>query len=233
MRLKNWYLLFLIVPFTFSCLNNDDGNLGNIPTAYVSFYNGAVTPSRIKIEVDGKTYNPRPFDYGIHLDYWYFYTGERNFIFSNPQSSDQTLLDTAITLKVDKAYTFFMTHDGEKLTTLFTEDSLKLPESGKALIRLVHLSHDTPDLDLYLGGEETAFMENKNFMDITSFRPIATGRTDFLLRTSEDQELVAMLPDMNIREGRIYTLIIRGKAEQGNDSDPPIRLQLIRNYPNF
>lgn len=233
MRYRTRFLLLLVLPLTYSCLDTDRDNIGNTPTAYVSFYNAAVTPSSIRIEVDNKIYEPKPFNYGAHLDYWYFYTGDRNFVFTNPQAGTQSLLDTAVNLKVDKAYSFFMAHDGDKLTTLFTEDSLKVPPTGKALIRLVHLSHDAPDLDLYLEGDETAFMESKNFLDITPFRSINTGHTDFLIKTSDGKELVTMLPDIHIREGRVYTLIIRGKSNQESESDPPLRLTIVRNYPNF
>ncbi|MEX0882847.1 MAG: DUF4397 domain-containing protein, partial [Cyclobacteriaceae bacterium] len=144
----HWFLMLLMVPFTISCLDMDDEGLENPPTAYVSFYNGAGTDNGIRIEVDEKYYDRTPFDFGQYIDYWYFFTGERNFSFTIPGTGGQ-VLDTAVTLKVDEAYSFFMANEEGELKTLFVEDSLALPQNGKATFRLVNLSSDAPAVNLF------------------------------------------------------------------------------------
>lgn len=104
---KGKYLLMLmILPITFSCLDDEGPSSAYEPTAYVSFYNGTNESSDIQIEVDSTVYDRKSFDFGEFIDYWYFYTGERNFSFVD-NDSDQSLLDTAVNLDVEKAYSFF------------------------------------------------------------------------------------------------------------------------------
>lgn len=228
-----YVLLLMIIFFTFSCLDTDYENSQNTPTAYVSFYNGANATTDIKIEVDGKEYDRRSFDFGQYIDYWYFFTGERSFSFLDPVSN-QSLLDTAVNLEVEKVYSFFMTETMENLTTLFVEDSLESPVTGKALIRLVHLSPDSPEVTLFQRDQEDNTLGNLSFMEITDFVNVNPGETDFILKAANGgpEELVR-LNDVILREGRIYTLIVRGKDQAASNSADALSIQLIRTYPNY
>lgn len=232
--LKGRYLLLLlIIPITFSCLDTDFENGQNTPTAYVSFYNGTNAETDIKIEVDGKEYDRKSFDFGQYIDYWYFFTGDRSFSFLDPVSN-QSLLDTAVNLDVEKVYSFFMTETTENYTTLFVEDSLESPVSGKALIRLVHLSSDGPEVALFQRDQEDAILDDLPFMEITDFVNISPGETDLILKAEGDgQDELVRLNDVNLREGRIYTVIVRGKVQAASNSAEALRIQLIRNYPNY
>jgi hypothetical protein len=229
---RHWFFLLGTLPLFLSCMDLNEENNLNPPTAYVSFFNGTGSENEIRIEVDDKVYDRKPFHFGQYIDYWYFFTGERNFSFKNP-SSGHSYLDTLVTLKVDKAYTFFMADEGETLKTLFVEDSLSLPSNGKAAIRLVHLSPDTPAVKLYIRDSENAHVEVGNFMDLTDFTELDMGQTDFILKSSDSETQLARLNDIPIREGRIYTLIIRGRMDVDSNSQEALRLQLVRNYPNY
>lgn len=228
----HWFFLLGILPLCISCLDLDEENNLNPPTAYVSFFNGTGLENEIKIEVDEKVYDRKSFHFGQYIDYWYFFTGERNFSFKNPITG-HSYLDTMVTLKVDNAYTFFMAKEGETLKTLFVEDSLSLPANGKAAIRLVHLSPDSQGVNLYLRDGENALVDADNFMDLTEFTELDMGQTDFILKSSDGGVQLARLNDITIREGRIYTLIIRGRLDADSNSQEALRLQLVRNYPNY
>lgn len=226
------FALLLMLPITFSCLDVDEESLGNTPTAYVSFFNGTSADHKIKIEVDERVYDRQHFDYGHYIDYWYFYTGERNFTFKDP-TSDQSLLDTAVRLEVEKAYSFFMAEQGGQVQTLFTEDSLDLPVAGNALIRLVHLSPDSPAVSIYQKDAANPLFQGNEFMQITDFKNVSRGETDLTLMSADGNEEWARLNDVTLREGRIYTLIVRGQKEAESSSQEGLGLQLIRNYPNY
>ncbi|NHE55579.1 DUF4397 domain-containing protein [Cyclobacterium plantarum] len=227
---KAWILILL--PFTFSCLDTDQENIDNTPTAYVSFFNGTRADNEIKIEVDDRVYDRKSFDFGQYIDYWYFYTGERDFSFKDPETQE-SVLDTTVNLEIEKVYSFFMTEDGSQVKTIFTEDSLKTPDTGKALIRLVHLSSDSPEVSVYQRDEDDPLIGDQSFMDITDFVAVDMGETDLFIRSNDNGEELSRINDIHLREGRIYTLIIRGKVQADSNSADALRLQLIRNYPNY
>ncbi|WP_339923330.1 DUF4397 domain-containing protein [uncultured Cyclobacterium sp.] len=242
-NLKKWprlrgkqFLMLLMIPFTFSCLDVNDDDLNqspNTPTAYVSFYNGTNATADIKIKVDSTVYDRKPFDFGNYIDYWYFYTGDRNFSFIDIESG-QSVLDTAVKLEVEKVYSFFMAEKEDDFTTLFVEDSLELPVSGKALVRLVHLASDGPEVTLYQRDKEDAIIEGLPYMEITDFINVDHGETDLILKSpGNDLDELVRLNDVNLREGRIYTLVVRGKVQAASNSSEALRIQLIRNYPNY
>lgn len=226
------FALLFVLPLAFSCMDMDSESIGNTPKAYVSFYNGTTAGHEIKIEVDERVYDRKHFDYGQFIEYWYFFTGERSFSFKDP-ASDQSLLDTAVNLEVEKAYSFFMAEQGGQLQTLFIEDSLGFPTTGSSLVRLVHLSPDSPEVSIYQRDAANPLFEGNEFMQITDFVNVPQGETDLIVMSADGSEEWARLNDVFLREGRVYTLIIRGKNQAESTSEDGLRLQLIRNYPNY
>ncbi|SHN02481.1 protein of unknown function [Cyclobacterium lianum] len=228
---KRAWILFLI-PLSFSCLDMDQENVENTPTAYVSFFNGTSADNAIKIEVDSRVYDRKSFDFGQYIDYWYFYTGERDFSFKDPVSQ-QSYLDTTVNLEIEKVYSFFMTEDDSQLKTIFAEDNLETPEEGKALLRLVHLSSDSPEVNIYQRDKNDPVISDQSFLEITDFVSVDVGETDLILKSKGQNSELARINDITLREGRIYSLIIRGKMQAEGNSADALRLQLIRNYPNY
>jgi len=220
------------LPFLTSCLDDEDHAVDPTPVAYVSFYHGSPATPGLSIEVDHTLYNSNSFDYSTYFDYYKFRTGKRNFSFKSANAAN-SLLDTAVTFEPDKTYSFFMSDDDESFLPVIVEDELETPAAGKAMIRLVHLSPDTPEVSLQLGGEETELFKNQNFREVSDFVEIEAERADFNLKTSVNGETVVNAEGINIREGRIYTLVVRGYVESPSNNAHDLSLQLIRNYPNY
>jgi hypothetical protein len=87
---------------------------------------------------------------------------------------------------------------------------------------------------LFQRDQEDAILDDLPFMEITDFVNVNPGETDLILKAASDapDELVR-LNDVNLREGRIYTVIVRGKVQAASNSAEALRIQLIRNYPNY
>ena len=89
-------------------------------------------------------------------------------------------------------------------------------------------------MNLFQRDHEEAILESLSFLESTDFVNVDTGETDLILKaSSDDQNEVVRLNDIHLREGRIYTVVIRGKLGAESNSADAIRLQLIRNYPNY
>ncbi len=213
-----------------ACLN-DDQYAQLTPIAYVSFYHGSPETENLTITVDNKIYNHQSFEFGTYLDYGNFYTGNRQFSF-RPAHAANSLLDTALMLKPDIAYSVFL-KEGEQLEPLVVEDSLYRPEEGKALLRLVHLSPDTPEVML-LNAEEELLFEELAFGEVTSYQNVGQGNINLRLKTVAGEEAVVSASNVSLDAGRIYTLVVRGYQNPGGAvNKKSLSLQLIRNYPNF
>ena len=224
-------LALALLPLLTSCLNDDDQKLESTPAAYVSFYHGSPNMSSLRIEVDHRLYNTNTFDYSTYFDYGRFYTGERNFSFKAGNAAN-SLLDTLVKFEVDKAYSFFITEEESGILPLIVEDELESPASGKAMIRLIHLSPDVEDVNLQLGDNGEELFENQGYREVSDFEEVEAGRLDLNLVSAANGESLVSAANVMVREGRIYTLVARGYKESSNSANS-LSLQLVRNYPNY
>lgn len=225
-------LSLAIIPFLTSCLDDDEARIDPVPEAYVSFYHGAPNLSSLRIEVDHKTYNTNPFDYSTYFDYGRFYTGDRNFSFKLGNAAN-SLLDTLVKFEADKAYSFFISEEQDSFIPVIVEDEIESPARGKALFRLINLSPDAPEVTLLMGEDEEELFENQAYREVSDFVEVAAGRVDLKLQGSADNESLVTAESVNIQEGRIYTLVVRGYVDPSAGTAKSVSLQLVRNYPNY
>ncbi|WP_209330413.1 DUF4397 domain-containing protein [Lunatimonas salinarum] len=228
----NLFMWFLLGIGASSCL--DEQQFTEVtPIAYVSFYHGSPQTDPISITVDSRVYNTNPFTFGSYFEYGNFYTGERNFSFRNPGTSS-SLLDTVVNLKASEAYSVFLAEQQDLFQPIIVKDELVNPGPEKALLRLVHLSPDAPQVHLLVGSETEAVFEDQAFGDVSAYKAIDSGRFTLRILDAEsgEEELVSA-NDISIMAGRIYTLVLRGYQENASGTENRLSLQLLRNYPNY
>lgn len=226
--------LLIAVGTLSSCLNDQDMNNEITPIAYVSFYHGATQSDELAIRVDNNSY-PRhytPFKFGTYMDYGNFYTGDRNFSFSNSGTAN-SLLDTVITLKASQAYSVFLADQEDLFLPVVVEDKLTDPGAGKALIRLVHLSPNTSEVNLVIGNADTPVFEGSSFLEVTDYMPITSGAAVIKLNDAQTGETLVTTAETTIQPGRIYTYVVRGHRNNTSGSANNLGIQVIRNYPNY
>lgn len=224
-------LSLALMLFLSSCLNDDDSKLEPVPAAYVSFYHGSPNISSLQIEVDHKPYNTNTFDYSTYFDYERFYPGDRDFSFKVGNAAN-SMVDTLVKFEADKAYSFFISKEGEGFVPVIVEDDLETPAAGKARLRIVHLSPDTPEVNLQMGNDEEEVFKNEAYREASDFVEVNAGRVDLELLSSNSGESLVKAESVNIREGRVYTLVVRGYKDTSSTADK-LSLQLVRNYPNY
>lgn len=225
-------LSLALIPVLTSCLNDEDSRLAPTPIAYVSFYHGSPNTSALSIVVDGNLYNTNAFNYSTYFDYGNFYTGDRTFSFKSANAAN-SLLDTLVTFEADQAYSFFISEEDENFEPVIVEDEIEMPGTGKALIRLVHLSPDSPAVNLQLGNEDSDLFKDQVYREVSEYLEVDAGRIDLTLKTSAGGEAVVTAENINLREKRVYTLVVRGYVDPGASTEKRLSLQLIRNYPNY
>lgn len=143
------------------------------------------------------------------------------------QSSTNLSLDSLnTTLEVNKSYSAFITGTINKPSALVLGDDLTGPSSGKAKIRLVHVSNDTLKLTASVDQQEIAsniaFEQASGFVEVT---PSANAKITVGDPNVFSQILV--LDNQNIQAGKIYTVIKTGI--QGGTNNANYKLSLITN----
>src|SRR5690606_41394625 len=86
-----------------------------------------------------------------------------------------------VKFEADKAYSFFISEEEDGFLPLLVEDDLDSPAAGKAMIRLIHLSPDAPEVTLQIGEDEEELFENNGYREVSDFEEVEAGRLDLNL----------------------------------------------------
>ncbi|WP_157492905.1 DUF4397 domain-containing protein [Echinicola pacifica] len=239
--LKGITLMMLAISplFITGCLDDDDDINYDGPVAYVAFYHGSPETGAVTMYADGVSkppYSVYPLEYTDFFNYGNFYTGDRTISFKS-RNADNSLLDTAVVLEENKAYSFFLIDgEGDKdLGTVIAEDDWETPADDQALIRLVHLSPDAPAVNMTINDQEMALFSDESYQGVSTFEPIAGDLTSITITDAMTGEVLLTADDLQLRPQRVYTAIVRGYANPatGTHTDEDLSLQIIRNYPNY
>ena len=212
-----------------SCLDDDNGTVvPRTPTAYVTLYHGAPGLAEVDVYADANKVPFNGFEFSDFSGYMPFFPGERDLKVT-PYNAANSLADTTVNIKADSLYSVFIAGgDASGLDLLVVEDIIPDEETGKALIRVVHLSPDAPAIHLVEdGNNSTAVFEDIAFKEISDFKQIDAGKTTFEILSSADDESLSSVDNFDFVEGRVYTLIIRGfeNPPAGNTNNLSVQVQ--------
>lgn len=200
--------------------------------AFVTIYHGSPDAPSLDIYAETNRINNNPLSYSNSFPYSRFFIGERLLRFT-PHNAANTVLETDHTFEKDKVYSIFLVDKMATIEAIKVEDSWSEPTSEKAKIRLAHLSPDTGVIKVKLGQEEEIFFDSENnFKEITAFQDLPKGKFSVSIWNEDESEEILFVNEIEIKGNRVYTLIIRGFANEENGNNP-LSVQLLTNYISF
>lgn len=191
------------------CDDDDDNNIAPIEVAYVSLYNASPNSPDLDVVVDNRLINVYPLDYSDYTGYLRFFTGERNIKFT-PYSANNVIVDTVFNLEPHNAYSIFITDTYESAEALLLKDNTDAPAEGNAKLRFINLSPDAPGVNLTAGGESEPFFDDISFKESTEFKEVEAVAYDFTIASTNGEQVLLDVPDINLQPGWYYTLLVRG-----------------------
>jgi len=157
-------------------------------------------------------------------------SGSRN-IKINSAVTDSNLLELDVPVEAGS-------HTSIYLTGLLAQDDLEplvlldrnvFPESGNALIRIVHASPSAPSVGVYLGlsGEELGqgdlFVDNFPFRAFSGYSEVGAGVYQIRITETDTTNVIADTGDITIGNGDILTIATRDSAVAGQ----PMQLTIL------
>lgn len=125
------------------------------------------------------------------------------------ESSTESLLSENITLENGKVYSLFVVEKGTNLDYLLIDDEIKTPAEEKAGIRFINLSPDAPALNIATK-DDVVIATDKAFKAASDFIEIPAKVYTFEIKDKATGALKAEMKDIDIKKGKIYTIIARG-----------------------
>ena len=205
-------MMCLLAGLLSSCLkNHDDHYIEPQPAALISVINASPDAPQVDFQLDKNLVNNNPIRYGHGLDYIRAKPGKRNAVFS-VFGSPQIIKADSISLTVNKFYSIYLSNLKSKADIVLLADSITKPDAGKATLRFVNLSPDVAPVDLGIKGG-AIIAANKAYKGYSAFAPLATNTNYTLeIRKAGTTTVLVSLPNVNLREGSVYTVWLHGLA---------------------
>ncbi|WP_168193986.1 DUF4397 domain-containing protein [Pontibacter sp. SGAir0037] len=210
--------------------------------SYASFYQASPDAQNFNILVNNVRVNNDLFGYSKFYIYQNFTPGTYNFKFSPATTTDPgPSVEKSVSLEKDKVYSIFTiglrsqtAASGKGQEVLVVEDELEIPATGKAGIRVIHLSPDAPSVDIKtVGTTPNTLFSDVAYKEDTDFMEVNTGNVKLNLVHSETGEVLFTTPnELTLSEKQIYTIIVRGMVTPPANNTNSINIQLYRNYPD-
>lgn len=201
------------------CLD-DDENPAPLQIAYVNIYHASPDADDLDIIVNSKPINTEPFEYADHTGYLPYYAGDRTLKFSEAGHQSEIVLDTALQFASGKAYSVFIADSLSSIEAIVLGDSTEILEAGKAMIRVVHLSPDAPELDVL--ADDSDLFSALSFKDGTAFKEINSGTISIKFQSVEGQnETLLTVPGLELESKEYYTIVLKGFSTPppGNENE--------------
>lgn len=211
-----------------SCNDDDEPQVDPTPVAFVSLYHASPDAPDLSIVVDDQPINTYPLDYSEFTGYLRFRTGDRNLKFG-PFGASNIVIDTTVTFTEGSVYSVFVVDDYNDASVLVLNDNSENPADGKAKIRFLNLSPDSEEISLLANGESGALFSGQAFKETSDFTEVNAGAYNFQVTSTGGGDNVLSIPDINLRPGWFYTIVVRGYENPPGGNTNVISAEVIVN----
>lgn len=143
-------------------------------------------------------------------------------------SSNLPLGDTAVNLMADQAYTAFSIGTIQTQDLIFTTDNLSAPTGNRTKIRFVNASNQSfpATFTIQNAGSTTTLATGIAYKMLTGFSETNPGTVTINAISPVDLNVVS-LPNVQLGEGKIYTVVLSGIP--GGSGKNNLQLNLMSN----
>lgn len=208
-----------------SCDDDDDDTV--IENSNVMVVHASPDAPGVDLLVDDAKVNSAALTFPNNTGYLEVPSGRRN-IKVNAAGTSTTVINANLDLDRNDSYTVFAINTLSAIEPLVLEDDLDAPASGKAHVRFVHLSPDAPAVDVAVTGGPVLF-GNRAFKSATEFTPVDAASYNLEVRLAGTQTVVLTVPNVQLANGRIYTIFARGFVSPPSGNNNALGAEIITN----
>jgi hypothetical protein len=212
-----------------SCLKDKNSNYTPPPVALVSVFDASTNLPALDVYFNNNKVNWNPVTYGNGLSYVQAYSGLRTFNFYTYGEGGLLFTDTA-TLKVNNAYSLFLTGTTAKTDLVILNDNINQPATNSAGIRFVNLSPDAPAADLVLDSVRATGIAYKG---ASQFVSIPGGKFyNLQVKQTGTNTVLATLNNVSLNANNVYTIMLTGlvSGTTSNNSELAVTYVVNANY---
>lgn len=146
--------------------------------------------------------------YGTSSEYKSLPSGNERVRF-NVTGTSVSVIDTTTFYQEGRSYSIFAIDSVNSITPLIFADDLTAPGTSNSNVRFIHLSPNSPNVDLAVTGGNILF-PNYAFKEFSSFRALTAGTYNLEVRLANQMVVILALPNITFTAGKIYTIYLKG-----------------------
>ncbi|WP_018476815.1 DUF4397 domain-containing protein [Pontibacter roseus] len=228
--MKKWMKLMLLAvlpALVLTSCDDDDEDITINDMAMVMVVHASPDAPGVDLLVDNSKVNTTALTYPNNTPYLEVESGRRN-IKVNAAGTSTSVIDANLDLDANTNYSVFAANTLSAIEPVVLEDDLTTPAAGKAHIRFVHLSPDAPAVDIAVTNGPVLF-SNRTFKSATAFTPVDAGTYNLEVRLAGTNTVVLPLPNVQVANGRIYTVFAKGFVAPPSGNTNSLGAQIIAN----
>jgi hypothetical protein len=202
-------------------LIEDGGSRGDeqpsveLADAQILFIHGSPGADKLTLSIDNEDPVSPPISYPGATSYQVLSAGE-HILKVRSQTGNATVLERTVSLKPGRRYSFVAANLPAQIEGLLFEDPLLQPIAGRARLRLLNIAPEAPTLDMQIPGDIAYLFSNVSFREGTEFAPLPAQKLTFELRSAQTGALLLTAADVDLKDGKSYTLYTRGTQGAGD-----------------
>jgi hypothetical protein len=210
-----------------SCSKHND-NIVQAPTANLEVIDVSPTAPTLDFYLDGTKVNSGPISYTGGLQYFVCYAGNRHAAFYQSGSTTVVASDT-VNLQASNAYTLILSNLPSKPDLTLIRDSIFMPSTGGATLRLINASPDAGAVDFGLKGGPV-LGSNIIYRKYSAFIPVTftSAHSDTLQIYRTGTSTVLQKIPVSLQAGGVYTAYLYGFTGQ-TSTDQKLGLGVVEN----
>jgi hypothetical protein len=150
--------------------------------------------------------------YGTATDYFPLPSGDHQVqIVPTGSAASSAVIDEQVSLDKGGAYIFAATGLLKEIKAKSYQVDLDNLDAGKARVRLIHLSPDAGNIDLYVAGGDKWF-DNVDFPNASDYKEVDAATYDLEVRAHDSDTVAVALSGFEAKAGRAFDLVVIGQA---------------------
>ena len=224
---KNNVLLLPILALVIIARYGSGCSKATVDTVSVNVVNTCPNSPSLYVWANGSKVVNNAISFPNNTGYQSLNAGNMHLILRSAKDNS-TVLDTLPTLPKGGSYMLFAINKLDSVKLFIVQDSSARTNSGKANVRLIHLSPNVGGIDVVDSATGVVWFQNFYYQQITLIKRFPAGKHTLLLRSHGTVVNFAVVRDVTFTALKSYTLVPTGLlAGTGSQA---LGLQVIPNF---
>jgi hypothetical protein len=141
------------------------------------------------------------------------------------------IVSGSVNLAGGQAYSLVAVGQPGNVETLSLTDDISAPPAGKAKVRFVHASPDTPAVDVTVAGTAIRLFSNVGYKSASDYAVVDAGTVNLEVSPTGTANVMLTVPNVTLSSGAVYTIYAVGLSSGQPALQPLLTVESVGGLP--